>query len=668
MATEKTDFLKFNAYSMKELITRKMSEDSNFTDQIYEGSNLAILIDLVSYMYQVLVYQLNNAAAESMFSDTQIYENISRLVKLIGYNPKGFIPAQMQVNIYRDEENNQPMTLLKYSSIDTGLVDSRGESIYFSVPGENGVEQGGSIDIESETIRTVNLVNGKWKRYPQVLVASGTEFETFTLDDLKSDSNLKKYVADGFIDIYIKRGGEFGNYFQFKMDKNELLMGMSKNSDSRENTANRVYNSSSKVFSLRLNENKVYEIKFGDGTTCEKLNRGDQIYIFYLDSNGPEGEIDIGSVDFTSLKFKHSASEFGLASDDYNKIFGIGTKILLTNQNEQSAYNLSPYTLNTTKSFKEQDVEEIKTYAPQWFKTGNRLITRLDYEFFTKSTVPQIIDVKCMNNWEYLTTFHKWLYDCGVRYHQNYENPGRYYFNSNRFLRNGFPEIDASDSNNIYLWIQPSEGTTLEQITYNLKTANIEYIKTMTAELQYIKPIQVKFDVCAAYQDVAKVYSDNGQFDEFVQNAVNDSYIEITLDENCLYVNTYIFDMVRQIFQKYFKIENLKIGQNINISDILNDIYSIGGISRVRTVFQPTQGMYSLVDKQQSAPRALDGISLISWTDGILDYGEDVQIGNVTRHIQNFQFPSFNGKLTDSMYPRIKVIKKQLNSIGNIKY
>jgi hypothetical protein len=52
-------------------------------------------------------------------------------------------------------------------------------------------------------------------------------------------------------------------------------MGMSKNSDSRENTANRVYNSSSKVFSLRLNENKVYEIKFGDGTTCEKLNKGD---------------------------------------------------------------------------------------------------------------------------------------------------------------------------------------------------------------------------------------------------------------------------------------------------------------------------------------------------------------------------------------------------------
>ena len=58
MATEdnRLDFLRFSAYSMKDLITRKLSQNSKFTDQIYEGSNLAILIDLVSYMYQCLVY------------------------------------------------------------------------------------------------------------------------------------------------------------------------------------------------------------------------------------------------------------------------------------------------------------------------------------------------------------------------------------------------------------------------------------------------------------------------------------------------------------------------------------------------------------------------------------------------------------------------------------
>src|SRR5574344_367787 len=94
-----TDYLRFSAYSIKDLITRKLSDNSKFTDQIYEGSNLAILIDIVSYMYQCLMYNLNNAAAESMWSDTQIYENINRLCKFIGYNPKGFGTATCMMTL-----------------------------------------------------------------------------------------------------------------------------------------------------------------------------------------------------------------------------------------------------------------------------------------------------------------------------------------------------------------------------------------------------------------------------------------------------------------------------------------------------------------------------------------------------------------------------------------
>ena len=90
MSTKKNqDFLKFSAYYIKDLITRKLSESSKFTDQVYEGSNLAILIDIFSNMAQCMLYALNNTAGESMFSDTQAYENMNRLVKFIGYNPKG---------------------------------------------------------------------------------------------------------------------------------------------------------------------------------------------------------------------------------------------------------------------------------------------------------------------------------------------------------------------------------------------------------------------------------------------------------------------------------------------------------------------------------------------------------------------------------------------------
>ena len=66
-------------------------------------------------------------------------------------------------------------------------------------------------------------------------------------------------------------------------------------------------------------------------------------------------------------------------------------------------------------------------------------------------------------------------------------------------------------------------------------------------------------------------------------------------------------------------------------------------------------------------PRAVDGISFISWTNGFIEQGEDVAISNVTRHILDFQFPQFNSS-TDSFAKRIKVIKKQLTNVSNIKF
>ena len=148
--------------------------------------------------------------------------------------------------------------------------------------------------------------------------------------------------------------------------------------------------------------------------------------------------------------------------------------------------------------------------------------------------------------------------------------------------------------------------------------------------------------------------------------AINDSYIEITIDEGCIYVNSYIISRVVQIFKKYFDPTNLKIGQNINSYDILNEIYSIGGVTRVRTVFNPC-GTYQYGTDGMCIPRAIDGISFISWSNGFIEQGEDVAIGNTTRHILDFQFPQFNSSF-DSISSRVKVIKKQLTNMSNIKF
>ena len=50
-------------------------------------------------MYQTLTYQLNHAASESMFSQSQYYENIVRIAKLLGYNAQGITPSTAMFRI-----------------------------------------------------------------------------------------------------------------------------------------------------------------------------------------------------------------------------------------------------------------------------------------------------------------------------------------------------------------------------------------------------------------------------------------------------------------------------------------------------------------------------------------------------------------------------------------
>lgn len=172
---DNNDFLRFSAYSMKELITRKLTADTKFTDQVYEGSNLAILIDIVSYMYQCLLYSLNKSAAEAMFSDTQIYENINRLCKFIGYNPKGCSPATVQFVLDNAGETDEKgdsrfwkKDIPKYAYIDTGKTDSNGKQIQYSTITSHQVPNGKNYQ--------VLFYNGMWKLYPTVHTGTGEAY------------------------------------------------------------------------------------------------------------------------------------------------------------------------------------------------------------------------------------------------------------------------------------------------------------------------------------------------------------------------------------------------------------------------------------------------------------------------------------------------------------
>jgi hypothetical protein len=99
MATKQTQFndftlpidgyAAFDALSLKGLIINRLNGTGILTDQNFEGSNLSSIIDIVAYAYHVLLFYLNRTGAEATFTTAELYENINKIVKLIGYKPIG---------------------------------------------------------------------------------------------------------------------------------------------------------------------------------------------------------------------------------------------------------------------------------------------------------------------------------------------------------------------------------------------------------------------------------------------------------------------------------------------------------------------------------------------------------------------------------------------------
>ena len=68
MNTKKIDYLKFNSESIKKLIIRKLSENQYFTDQVFDDSNLAILIDCFAAMFETSIKAQNKTMHSTVFT------------------------------------------------------------------------------------------------------------------------------------------------------------------------------------------------------------------------------------------------------------------------------------------------------------------------------------------------------------------------------------------------------------------------------------------------------------------------------------------------------------------------------------------------------------------------------------------------------------------------
>lgn len=530
-----------DATSLKRLMIQRLSQPSNtvFTDQNFSGSNLNAIIDVVAYSYQTLLFYLNQTSSESIFTEAQLYENINRIVKILNYNPIGDQTASVPFVASSTLLSANVYTIPRYSylSLD-GISYTFTEDVTFEKTTQAGVAQ-----TLKQFSASYLLYQGRMAEYPQ-RTASGVAFEIVTLlpgDDIRVDNfNINVYVLEVTT----------GTYYQYSIVDSLFLHGPQ-----------------DRVCELRLNENKHFELKFGDNITGRELSQGDKISIYFLQSDGPDGEINANRLDglpisiFDTPRFNAIFADVRDSNLNYLNVGDI-RKISINNDVDSTSY------------FEAEDVQSIKTRAPQTFTSQYRLVNSDDYNNFVIRNFSNFVySTNVLSNTEYLNSHLKYLVDDLKLNDPNLDT---------NVLSNQILFSSSNNFNNVYIYCVPK--TSSKQITTITKNnfitpaqknnivSKINGVKTITTDPIIMDPVYIAFIL------------GNGSSEALGDNAVSlneDSFITITTDPNISINKQTLKQNIIATIQSYF--DNQTIGSTVDITGLNAEILNYTGVLDVKT-------------------------------------------------------------------------------------
>ena len=477
------------------------------------------------------MYYLNQTSTESMFSESQIYENINRIVKLINYSPIGA----------------QSSTLSFSSSATSDLGAGTYTIPRYSFIRSNNVTYSFNTDITFT--KTLSGIENLTTVGDQYLLYQGTYIE-YPLYTARGEANELLFLVPGAsvivdhfnVDVYIKS--------------------ISTNKWSKWARAESLYleNSTAQKYEIRLNGNKNYEIKFGDDINGKQLVAGDVVAVYYLQSAGTTGQVGANSLNGKAAVIYNTA-QFNLIKPDV-----VSSDLALLNDTNITYLQFANSNISTSYT-EAESVDSIRANAPATFRSQFRVVTTADYESFIKSSFANIInDVKVLNNNSYINGHLKYLNSIGLT------NPGQDY----RVLYNQMAFADACNFNNVYVYVLPKATKLITNSYVNYLTpaqkqliiSSVNDKKTLTSEVIIMDPVYKAVKI----GNNANVIATNST-----------ASLVVTLYRGAKTPEAVIKDKVRAILSAYFDPSKITLGFTVNIPNITNDILNIDGVKSVAT-------------------------------------------------------------------------------------
>lgn len=99
MPTLIPDYLNIDYNTLLTNLKTQLQNSTIFKDVNYEGSNISILIELLSYISELQTFYTNEMAKNQYMDTAEIYECIHRLAEFLGYYPKGYRSSVMTATV-----------------------------------------------------------------------------------------------------------------------------------------------------------------------------------------------------------------------------------------------------------------------------------------------------------------------------------------------------------------------------------------------------------------------------------------------------------------------------------------------------------------------------------------------------------------------------------------
>ena len=464
---------------------------------------------------------------------------MNRIVKLIDYKPNGYQTSILSFEATANENLLPDLyTIKRYSYFTIN-------GLYYSFTGDISFNKLTEGDEFLQSLSDNNILHqGQYFELP-VQNAIGENFETATIVVKDNITGEPVFIDGNSINVYI-RDTNTGKYNFYNETNNIFLLGPE-----------------SLSYEKRINENGFYEIKFGNGIFGKRLNEGDEILIYYLKSDGESGVVSPNQLNGNNLNF-FTTPQFEAISND---IYVTQNITFLTPQNAQ---NIAFSNQNSSTNPKEKEtVDEIRINSKKSFQSQNRLVTIEDYETFITRNFSNIIQsLNVVNNKSYINEYIKYFYDLGL------DRPN----DDPRFLFNQLKFSSSGESNNVYLFAVPAIKNVNENNEVNFLSTSqknsivnaIETQKMVNIEIVPQDPVYTGFNLGLSLPN-----------EKLNLDIINDTFLVVKRDVSVRNSAESIKQQVNNIFINFF--DNLKIGDLVSISNIINEILTVQGVTEVIT-------------------------------------------------------------------------------------